>query len=455
MTSSNPNFMGSGKCDDGKAYHQAGSGDPILTGAKLNLSSTSAETARMYEQLGWDEESLKSSLHHLISRYLQKRYRRKLKSIEEITISSEEARGHRQGTKSSAYELEIKFIQEGKRLSDVETFFIKQYNGKSNDMTNIEGRRFFLLLPPEENPYETEKAVLTFTTTYMPPAIYRDLLPDHELQAFPMLLSINSKAFGKRRSLLLQAIKEETLEDRVSESNMSGLSTILNALNPVVLLHEVMPRRMKESELELLKNNESLDLKRIENGNYFVGSVIQYLEIINEREISGTQKEGLTRGIKEIADKLINPTNKDFMITTIQKDGFPFHNMFISLVDAGGVVYGHRAFHLGCLLGHPSVYGRLWDPKENLNKTISAYLSKCRIAGNGSGYLLSGGRELEKELLDATYAAAIFGNLKVAAGIIHHRSGESIKPYLNTAEDQLKYFGDRGKKFRTFSRIFL
>ncbi len=411
---------------------------------------------KLYDRINWNYEGLKDSLTNLMSRYFYLRGKSSVKSIEEIILLPCDE-NFDNGTKSTIYKLLVDFVHEWKRLPERETFIIKQHLEHSNDMTTISnGRNLIPFFPSEENQYSVEKPILAFATKHMRPQIYDFLSENTELQVFPLLLSGKGGAFDKRRLLLLQAIHEETLEERFSTSSAPGKTQLVEALNPVVLLHQGFNFFVNKYR-KLPGERLDVKLDRIENGNYFANHVVRYLEILSESAFSKDMRARVIEGFNEFASDLINPPNKDFMITTIQKDGYPFHNMFISLVDAGGVAYGPRTLHLGNLVGYPSIYDRLVDPVGSMEKVLMGYMSKCRLAQRHfepHSNPLPSGDAFEEHMLNASIAAAIFGNLKLAAGYRYHKNKASIRPFLDTAERQLDYFGEKGKQFRAFSRVF-
>ena len=439
----------------------------------------------LFNRINWNDSDLKDALLANISDFLLQKGERQrgVRSIDDVKISAGNKRNFT-GTKSSNYHITVEFTREGRRESEVETFFLKQYNEGNGvprifGMPVIPGNGKFLglpilpyLVPDEDKELERERAIFKFTGKYVGSRVYPDLTSLNQTQIFPRILRDKSGAFKKRRQLLLELIREETLEEKVSREGIAGLSTLSESLNPVVLLHEMLPAKIAKykdyggSELDQI-------IKRIDDRDVFTPSILKYLELLGGKHISGTQKYELEKVTSELISPLANPSDKNFFITTIQKDGYPFHNMFVSLIDGGSVVYGHRALHLGCLLGHPGIYNKLpvildnladtsgervaSRKKENLSRLISSYLSKCRllVSAEGLDRNVPDKKEITEEFFKTTLLGGVFGNCRIAARIrsSKHHSDESVVPYLNAIEDQLKYFGETGERFRQLSRI--
>jgi len=442
--------------------------------SQLNLLGNQSN---LLDMISWNENDLKDALLANISDFLLQKGERqkKVKSIDDVEISVGNKRNFT-GTKSSNYHITVEFTREGRRLSEVETFFLKQYNeGSTKTILGVPviphngkllGIHIPYLKPAEEvSELERERAIFKFTGKYIGPKVHPDLTSLNPTQIFPRILRDKSGAFKKRRQILLETIREETLEEKVAREGVAGLSTLSESLNPVVLLHELLPAQIARhkdyggSELDQI-------IKRIDDRDVFTNSTLKYLELLSGEHIGGARRCELEKVTSELFYPLANPSDKNFFITTIQKDGYPFHNMFVSLIDGGSVVYGHRALHLGCLLGHPGIYNKLpvildnladtsgervaSRKKENLSRLISSYLSKCRllVSAEGLDRNVPDKKEITEEFFKTTLLGGVFGNCRIAARIrsSKHHSDESVVPYLNAIEDQLKYFGETGER---------
>jgi len=95
----------------------------------------------------------------------------------------------------------------------------------------------------------------------------------------------------------------------------------------------------------------------------------------------------------------------------------------------------------------------------NLNNDLTVYyIALCnnkRIHPLVKHALENLKKEITEEFFKTTLLGGVFGNCRIAARIrsSKHHSDESVVPYLNAIEDQLKYFGETGERFRQLSRI--
>lgn len=395
----------------------------------------------LYRNLEWNKDVLRKTLFPLIKQYFEFLGEKELKEIVDIRLSIEQKAA--KGGRSKLNRLEVADLREEEGRPGAEVFYIKQFskNGSNKDISKREKRRFFGLMSPEEDPYEIEKAVLTLTTGYMPPKEYKAFM-NRKLQVFPFLLSMYSPDFNERRQLLLQQIRHQSLEEKVDEEKSLCCSDIADAIYPLIILHDEMPKVLKRTA-------QDLGLVRVGKERYMKG-LIDYLQIItNIKKLKDGEIEILKEKFCKIAKSLIDPKHEDIMITTIQRDGYPGHNLFVSNVDAGAVSYGHRGLHLGCLFGHPSVFNKFEDHEQVMENLIKRYfeIRKIFLKSDIDGEISNNSDlSIKQELLNATYAGAIFGNLRMAAAQIHYEGDWEITPYLEATKKQLGHFGYEGRK---------
>ncbi|MBU2496794.1 MAG: hypothetical protein KJ767_01935 [Nanoarchaeota archaeon] len=449
----------------------------------MNSTNQALEERILRDELKWiSKGELIGALKPLISNYFFTKGKLPIEEVEDITLERHERR--RDNTKSNIYELTAWIRRYDEAVPTPELFFLKKYRDDASSIsdpkieTDIEEKKSGLLdfsksplinlfkLPlnalrkvididsPEEG-YEIEKAILTVATKNIPLDDY-SFANRPKIQLFPQLLSIGGTAaneFDLRKILLLEKIGKKSLEERFLEKEHADWRCVVPALNPVILLHQKLPQY--EDEIYSLLHPNGKRKQRIErfDKDYYLRKFSKYVSILANKDAFLSKKtdiyskeideENTKKAFNLIAESLMEPKNPK-MVTFIQKDGYPWHNMIESLVDAGGVVHGHRAFHLGTLIGHPSIFLKLEDRERAIKEITKSYIERWALFDPSIKEY--GERELLDELSSVIYSSAIYSNLRLAAGrLILNNGNGSIKPLFRTVKEQIDYFGDKGK----------
>ncbi|OYT41884.1 hypothetical protein B6U80_00520 [Candidatus Pacearchaeota archaeon ex4484_26] len=445
--------------------------------------------------LGWEnKEAFIIELNEILSKYFESTKGKKLKKVTNIHLSKKARTiSEVKSTKSETYKLIVEVLREGEGSTRNQLFFIKKYLDWARDTSKVkptnEFKEFLKKLPflhyfvgtpdlpgmtPTKDIYNLEKALLDVTTEKgkeIRKSVEKHIHLDEKIQIFPALISKDSKEFDERNILLLQLIYKNSLEEKLLTDQKVDWREITHFLFPILALHQELPKYEKEINLRLNPNGKShLKLERI-GKKYYLDHFLLYLDIIKNKdnlianntfeELPPSSKQELKELFLNIAKPLLEPKYPQ-MITLIQKDGYPWHTTPICLFDAGGIVYGHRGFHLGSLLGNPRVYFNLENRDVAIKELAKTYREKW-ISFDPSIKEISRD-SLINEFLSVNYMGAIQDNLKFVAGKIveiakkanearsigkTYNTPESdekvIKEYLKATSDQLEYFGDNGK----------
>lgn len=393
----------------------------------------------IYKIINWNPIALTEHAVPLINNFLNERNQSPIGDIESITLSKDPHRA--EGTQSRTFRLEVRARRRGTGIatSDLLFFLKKCFEG-----------------------FRKEQAVLTVAQTKMPPRYYSHPF-NRTLQVFPTALNteqddpqlkLHSAEFNRKNLLLLEAIPHATLEERFLEIPYPEPRDAESYLDPVVLLHERFSKHSKLIE-------QALDGEKIPylSEDVYINKLLRAASTISERNYTVRTKivrekeeeqNPLEEAYKAIAEPLFKPKidagiDSSFKwVKLIQRAGWYFHDMGISLIDPEKIVFGHRAWQIACLLAHPNIYNQFENPQEAMRELTKAYILK---AERFSDYKFSREQreELSKDLLDATMAAAILAVVDSAEARKKYDNSRILRPHAQTVQDQCKYFGDRGE----------
>ena len=448
----------------------------------MNSIDQSLEDRILRDELKWiSKGELIEALKPLISKYFHMTGKLPIEDIEDINLERHERR--RDNTKSNIYELTAWIRRYDEAVPTAELFFLKKYREDASSLSDLkieieseEKKTDFLNISKSplinlfklplnalrkvidiaypEDAYEIEKAILTISTKNIPLDDYS--FSNRKIQLFPQLLSIEGSAareFDLRKILLLEKIGKKSLEERFLEKEHADWRCVVPALNPMVLLHERLPKYKDEIDSLIDPGGKrKIKLERFDK-DYYLRKFARYVLILANKDAFLSKKmdmfsteineENTKKAFSLIAEQLIMPKYEE-MITFIQKDGYPWHNMIESLVDAGGVVYGHRAFHLGTIVGYPTVFLKLEDRENAIKEITKSYIERWAVFNPDIKEY--GEKTLLNELISVVYASAIYSNLRLAAGrLILNNGNGSLEQLFKTTKEQIGYFGDKGK----------
>ena len=261
---------------------------------------------------------------------------------------------------------------------------------------------------------------------------YRKEVPDAtadfllEKRVLPVIA--NEKIFAdliyfqdKHLRLYLEGINWKTLDERIKDEKESKLLPIIASFDTLEKHFNNLPKYKNKINRALA--HEGLALKKLTE-DYYKEKLDKVLSTLDSH-LDSQFKENLKNKYSDIATLLSDET----FYTIASRDAYPRHNMVERLIDAAGICECSKALHLGCTFGHPSVYDQLSTFQNGLPSLLKYFSEKIDIKEN----------DFEK-FLKATYAGAVFGNLRLAAGY-HSSSLSGIKEFkedIETAREQLE-----------------
>jgi hypothetical protein len=216
-----------------------------------------------------------------------------------------------------------------------------------------------------------------------------------------------------------------------------------DSLNPLILHHGPFADYKKDLEDCI---GSPLHKPTAEN---YTGNFLNYVEIIAKKQRS-EWPQGVENGLKnfsKLAEQyFVSPQ------TIIKSNCYPQENKMVSLIDAGGIKIGSPVIDLGCLNCHPDVFSHFTYPEAAIRHSAETWLKKMNDYAEQKGKKL--GEDLpcmDLDVLDAgTYAAGIYGNLRLIAGPIFRNNispeeMHNISNNLNGIEKQLNILQERNK----------
>ncbi len=290
----------------------------------------------------------------------------------------------------------------------------------------------------------------------IPPQAYLDE-GGAEKQILPIYLSGYVGEFNKRQVSAEQYLPHLNLQEilGVTDDPETIDKAVKKALDPVVLLHELLPIYRHKLEEAFGGPINGFDI----DSNVF--SLINLTDTLSKEAsvigLTEDERETLVKAFKHFTVKYVqNPE----LTTYIQIDGFPRHDILCSLVDAGNIRPGSRATHLGALLGHPSVYNKIKlrgsDIFSIFCRYIQTYLGKVEqiqgvrdehIDKNQLNIGESPGLGLTITGLALATSYGVFDKaVREAGGTIHHYGSGSIdfRDFMLPAQEQLQILQEMG-----------
>ncbi|MBU2522879.1 MAG: hypothetical protein KKE23_01150 [Nanoarchaeota archaeon] len=294
----------------------------------------------------------------------------------------------------------------GDRQDSSDEYTVKKY---------IESAKSIGGICPALRGYYTEKAVLK-------------TIPDQPQTYLKALYYDDEGLF-----LIFPKIANSTLEERIHHAPISSL--LEKSMEPVKNWHglshpdskennEIIPppkysdfRINLEKNLSEFSNGRFTQLREPSRKDYF-RDLKRYMTILNEARlrIQPHQKQKIVNGLT--LEKFMGPNTHD---------GYPWHNLGEGnyLIDSGDVNICSFALHLGCLIGHHSIYHKI---------------------GNVGAEHLINRFSKDPDLKKAFYSCAVYANLRELAGALTVKKtklhNQTILEYLTAGleciNDQLR-----------------
>jgi len=165
--------------------------------------------------------------------------------------------------------------------------------------------------------------------------------------------SYDNEYFRQKRILITDLSQDAPFDKQFSGDRKENVFGFTGALDPVIILHEMIP--WFENRIPKIKEimAESISLED------YVSSFCTIVDTADA--LSEGQKTEIKAGFKELARVYL--TGKE-METLIQYDGYPWHHDNNYFLDIGNLKRGARGMHLGALFGHPLIFSRMDNPEK-------------------------------------------------------------------------------------------
>ncbi len=254
--------------------------------------------------------------------------------------------------------------------------------------------------------------------------------------AVPEILTFKEKNFDKEKAILMKVINVPTLEDCVNMRSILGEYPHYILLNhPLELLSEIILETNKKKEdiqrglLEASGGKVTLNRKLCKD---YHESLENYFEILGKRGYPVEKFEGFRKNFPLLAHFFL--ANKDHSVI-MPSDVYPSNITLTSMLDFGTTDYTSLNLVLGCTAGFQTVFDSLG--KELREKR--EYFIRERLGDFWYGKkspIENKPRELDIE--SGFYVGAVYGNIRVAAGIAKRnpKKVKKIKNILATAKEQ-------------------
>ena len=207
------------------------------------------------------------------------------------------------------------------------------------------------------------------------------------------------------------------LEDRNEKIEDASL---IHFLDPVIALHSSEKKYVSEIEQRLSELSKDSDVKvsaleKLTSEDY-TSKVLNYCGVKNP-EFKGLLQEKFNG----LFQKYFMNENLQALV---QHDGYPWNITGERMIDPGDMKFGPRVMHLGCLLGHPSVFNRIRNRVKGIDRILE-YYTNC-----------SGKQKFFEEIRGGFYLASFYANYRLTLGDTFN---ESIKRKLKrTALRQIR-----------------
>ncbi|MFC1685501.1 hypothetical protein ACFLZZ_00585 [Nanoarchaeota archaeon] len=387
-----------------------------------------ADSSKVYKQLGYLKEDLKSVLITNLGKEFDQPIKLKINGEAEIT------RRYRKN------ELAVKLstdIYVDRTWSD-SSYVIKKKKPFSDRNVYL-NRRIGLAL------YEIFNEEFERIKNHLHTA---ELVPEsrRKIPLFLKPMAINSDEL-KRNNLSLTKFSgriplDEALEELREEENCTA-EHLLPSLDQYALLFDRVPlllepiMKRKEKNYPVLSEIKRLEHKINANGEYISDYTKGFSKLVDLglSYVDKTMREDLKGNL----NFLVNVTLASDLETLIQADAYPWHNNNLHLFDNGNICYGSRGLTLGALFGHPDVYLKMENPKNEIETLINRnYASRSRAI---SLQFHTPKSNIDFQLLTKSfYVGAVCANANLLTE--YELKGEDPGNIMTAIESQLKTLGE-------------
>ena len=374
----------------------------------------------VYQEIGMNKKELEEHLYNIRSDNLKKTLRL---GIDNVLTVEKNFIDHSELKEFKILSWETYPTEVEKRKCE---FILKKYN----DQLTFEKEKTVLV--------EADKSVGFFPYAFT---------ENKAIGIFPKPLSHNYNYFNEKNLILMDSILSFTLEKRMEDAERESIywGEIKSALDPIVLLHDLLPYRRKD----IKEGAEVISHRK------YIRNSLRGIEILKEYlMLSNNDKMNLQEDLLEMDSYL----SKEKNITTIQKEGYPWHNMFRSLVSAN-IGKGNRALHLGYLFGHPSVYNKLKNVGDAIKNLCEEYQWRREKLAEQEGSSFD--KDIDTSTLERDfYIGAIIGNLNAALKMrkkykeeFNEKKERDLKELARTLFKQISALNERGIKLGKGIRV--
>lgn len=230
------------------------------------------------------------------------------------------------------------------------------------------------------------------------------------------------KKVGDLHLFVYKLESNKTLHHQANERETIETGFIYPFLDPASHLHTYALKHREEIEerlAELSKKSTKHRITRLDqlNAKQYAINFARYANLPAD-----TLHEYMAKNeFLDLAKKYL--TAEDLQ-ALVQHDGYPWHVTRERLIDPGDIKIGSVAIHLGCMLGHPSVFEKLSGDKE---KSIEDIIDRYCIYTNQM--------HKKERIKNGFYVGAAYGNLRLTLGEFFNKKEKEI--LRKTAKDQL------------------
>ncbi len=225
------------------------------------------------------------------------------------------------------------------------------------------------------------------------------------------------KVIDRSHLFVLELLKHVTLDERYHDDLIIPPNELVEIVEPCISLNNFkkdseevknIEAKLKELSDEYLPGKPLIGkLDQLATEDY-VRKFMKYLSL--PKEISKRKRKEIRANFRDLTEKYL--TNPELQ-RLIQHDGYPWNHLGVKLVDAGDVKIGSVAMQLGCLLGNPSIFDKLfYDPRAyplNTNKQENARECIREVTHHYANALDLDPKTVER----GTYVGGIYGNIRL------------------------------------------
>lgn len=234
------------------------------------------------------------------------------------------------------------------------------------------------------------------------------------------------------------------LNTMINVSEQDKLHVIVKAFSPIIKCYKEVTKykdkideALKEGNDELRKlggnTDEEFKLKKLDK-KYYDEKMLKY-----SSRLENYLSPELKNKIAQKKDRLIELLTDETFYGIGSRDAYPWHNLQKFLIDAAGLCECSMGLHLGCTIGHPSIYDNLPEGDKSFQFLTRMFMQKYNETGRPDEH---NPMSEEGKFAMTTYAGASFGNFRLASGLYlayGNKYKQSIDENLNAASRQLEF----------------